>query len=92
MKELYKNAFQYKTLVFPLIHSKRVARIIITPSLYPFNPLWWERNWKSMDVDGRSIASVDRKKKEEKKKKKKMEEQAREEEQIDGRGEYGGRK
>lgn len=47
-----------------------------------------------MDVDGRSIASVDRKKKEEKRKrkKKKMEEQAREEEQIDGRGEYGGRK
>lgn len=44
-----------------------------------------------MDVDGRSIASVDRKKKEEKRKKK-MEEQAREEEQIDGRGEYGGRK
>lgn len=41
-----------------------------------------------MDVDGRSIASVDRKKKEEKRKrkKKKMEEQAREEEQIDGRG------
>lgn len=45
-----------------------------------------------MDVDGRSIASVDRKKKEERKRKKKMEEQAREEEQIDGRGEYGGRK
>lgn len=45
-----------------------------------------------MDVDGRSIASVDRKKKEEKRKKKKMEEQAREEEQIDGRSEYGGRK
>lgn len=46
-----------------------------------------------MDVDGRSIASIDRKKKEEKRKrKKKMEEQAREEEQIDGRGEYGGRK
>lgn len=46
-----------------------------------------------MDVDRRSIASVDRKKKEEKRKrKKKMEEQAREEEQIDGRGEYGGRK
>lgn len=45
-----------------------------------------------MDVDGRSIALVDRKKKEEKRKKKKMEEQAREEEQIDGRGEYGGRK
>lgn len=45
-----------------------------------------------MDVDGRSIASVDRKKKEKKRKKKKMEEQAREEEQIDGRGEYGGRK
>lgn len=60
--------------------------------MYPFNPLWWERNWKSMDVDGRSIASVDRKKKEEKRKKKKMEEQAREEEQIDGRDEYGGRK
>lgn len=43
-----------------------------------------------MDVDERSIASVDRKKK--RKEKKKMEEHAREEEQIDGRGEYGGRK